>query len=306
MNFENARSATEELFENQPSLEETEPNEEKSIETESREEPDVQEKKEVSEERRIIEESAQMAELAAQTAAEKDAQLKQATQALEEERAKNAQLQETLGELSKRNEEKIAEGLLEPPVLDVSSLAFADPETVQKAQADYAKKMLEYNRQEIMKELSPFVEQAKEGMLIKEKNEMISALAQLPELSDIENMLPQLDRIITNNKALSSDSVPLDEKYITAYAIAKGVNSINTPPAGPKEPTTEELLEIYNSNPDLQAAVEKQRLEQIKQSQQVPPLSSSSGAVNAALNIKDKPKTFEEASERTRRMFGLG
>ena len=81
---------------------------------------------------------------------------------------------------------------------------------------------------------------------------------------------------------------------------------MNTPPPEPPaEPTVNELMDMYNSNPEFQQLVEKQRLEQIKQSQQVPPFSASSGAVNAALNIEKKPKTFEEASERTRRMFGL-
>ena len=64
-------------------------------------------------------------------------------------------------------------------------------------------------------------------------------------------------------------------------------------------------MELYDKNPTFQELVEKKRLDTIKQSQQVPPFSASSGAVNAALNIKEKPKTFEEASERTRRMFGL-
>ena len=92
---------------------------------------------------------------------------------------------------------------------------------------------------------------------------------------------------------------------IVAYAIAVGVNSMNTPPVEPKEPTPEELMALYESNPEFQEMIEKKRLAALKQSQQVPPFSASSGAVNAALNIKDKPKTFEEASERTRRMFGL-
>ena len=64
-------------------------------------------------------------------------------------------------------------------------------------------------------------------------------------------------------------------------------------------------MELYDKNPTFQELVEKKRLDAIKQSQQVPPFSASSGAVNAALNIKEKPKTFEEASERTRKMFGL-
>ena len=49
---------------------------------------------------------------------------------------------------------------------------------------------------------------------------------------------------------------------------------------------------------------EKKRLEKIQGSQQVPPFSSSSGAVNAALAIQEKPKTFEEASQLVRKMFG--
>ena len=168
--------------------------------------------------------------------------------------------------------------------------------------------MTAYNRAQIMKELSPALEYAKQGMREKEKNDAISVLANVPELSGIKEILPQLDRIIANNKWLQSDDMPMDEKYINAFAIAKGVNSINNPPVPPepaKEPTTEELMAIYNSNPDFQAMVEKQRLEAIKQSQQVPTLSGSSGAVNAALNIKEKPTTFAEASKRTREMFGL-
>lgn len=101
--------------------------------------------------------------------------------------------------------------------------------------------------------------------------------------------------------------MPIDEKYINAYAMAKGINSINNPPAPPeepKEPTVDELMELYNTNPAFQEMVEKQRLGVIKQSQQVPPFSASSGAVNAALNIKEKPQTLEEASRRTREMFG--
>ena len=78
---------------------------------------------------------------------------------------------------------------------------------------------------------------------------------------------------------------------------------MNTPPPAAKEPTAEELMEAYNSNLTFRDMVEKQRLEQIKQSQQVPPFSASCGAVNAALDIKEKPKTFEEASMRTREMF---
>ena len=253
-----------------------------------------------------IGQAAQTAEIAAQVASEKDAQLQQVLAQMEAIKQQNAQLQGTIEELSRQNEEHIVEEALEPPVLDINALAFADEETIKAEQAKYATAMAEYNRKMFMKEFEPVIEQANKAKRDTEKNDIISALSGVPELEGIQDMLPQLDRIIANNKALSSDDVPLDEKYITAYAIARGVNSINTPPVEKKDPTAEELMGFYNSNPEFQEMIEKHRLAQVKDSQQVPPFSASSGAVNAALNINEEPKGWDDASERTRKMFGLG
>lgn len=253
-----------------------------------------------------IEQAAQTAEVAAQVAAEKDGQLQQAMAEIESLRQQNQQLQGTIDEMSRQNTENIIEDALTPPTLDINGLAFADEETQKAAMAKYAQDMSAYNKQEFMKEMSPAIEFAKKGMRDAEKTEVVEALSQIPELKGIKEMLPQLDRIIAGNKWLSSDDMPMDEKYINAFAMARGINSINNPPAPPepaKEPTPEELLALYNNNPAFQELVEKQRLETLKQSQQVPPFSASSGAVNAALDIKEKPQTLEEASRRTAEMF---
>lgn len=295
--FENAKNATEDLFDE--SLAEERGEQTKTVQEETN---PAEEREAVTE---TLNEAVQTAETATETAAEKNNQLMQVLEELEAVKQQNETLQDTISQMSQKQKEAIVENALEMPVLDVNSLAFADEETVKNAQSEYARKMAEFIKDDVMKEMSPFVEQAKEGMYQKEKNEVISALSQIPELAGIEAMIPQLDRIIKNNKALFSENIPVDEKYITAYAIARGVNSINTPPEEAKEPTPEELMELYDKNPAFQELVEKKRLQEIKKSQQVPPLSSSSGAVNAALNIKEKPKTFEEASKRTREMFGL-
>ena len=312
--FEDARTATEEMFENeeQMSLEEaiqaqeaeeqTAEAEEQPIETEETVE---QEEEQSATETTTLDEAVNTAEIAAQTAQEKDMQLQQALQELEALRAQNQQMQGTISELSKQNEENLIEETMQMPTLDVNSLAFLTEEEIAQKQAEYAQQMAEFVKAGVMKEVSPFVEQAKEGIYQKEKTETLSALAQVPELAGINDMIPQLDKIIANNRWLQSDDMSIEEKYINAYAIARGVNAINTPPEEPKELTSEELMELYDKNPTFQELVEKKRIEAIKNSQQVPPFSASSGAVNAALNIKEKPKTFEEASERTRRMFGL-
>lgn len=304
--FDNARTATEQLFEGeqQISTEETAPPpvevEESVVEQPAEGQP------EAGTEMQALDEATQVAEAATQAAEESNAELRQAMDELEVLRRQNEQMQGTIEELSRQNEENIVEELLEPPVLDVSALAFADEETVRAAQTKHAEDMAAYTEKMLMKKFSPVIEQANKAKYAEEKANALSVLSQIPDLEGIEDMMPQIERIMANNKALASSDIPLDEKIITAYAIARGVGSMNTPPpVPPKEKTPEELLEIYNNNPDFQALVEKQRLEQIKESQQVPQHSASSGAVNAALNIKEKPKTFEEASERTRKMFGL-
>lgn len=316
--FDEANKATEEMFTEQTNPEAVEnqnpeenpentsgSEETQTAEVSTEEAPASASPENANPEQTALGEAAQTAEVAAQVAAEKDAELQQVRQQLEAERQRSAQLQGTVEELSRQNEQEVVEEALQPPELDIGSLAFADEETVKAAQAKYAADLADYNRKAFMKEFAPVIEQANEAKYAKEKSEVIAALSQVPELKGIDGMLPQLDRIIANNKALSSNDIPMDEKYITAYAIAMGVNSMNTPPVQQKELTAEELMALYNNNPEFQEMVEKQRIEQVKQSQQVPPFSASSGAVNAALNIKEEPKGWDDASKRTRAMFGL-
>jgi hypothetical protein len=193
---------------------------------------------------------------------------------------------------------------MQMPTIDFNELAFADEDTQRIAQQEYANKMAEFVRKGVMDEISPFVEQAKAGQREREKSEAIATLSQMPELAGLTDMMPQIEHIISKNKWLQSDDIPVEEKIINAYILAKGVNSVNTPPEQPKEPTDDELMALYDKNPTFQELVEKKRIESLKGSQQVPPFSASSGAVNVALNIKEKPKSWDEASERTRSLFG--
>ena len=309
MDFEDARKNTEEMFDDEQaslfdeSSQETQNGTDQEAAAQQTAQAVAAAEQDMQQEQ-VLSDAVNTAEAAAQAAQQKDIQLNQMEQQLQASQQQIQQLRETVTELSNQNEKNLTEELLTEPVLDVNALAFADEETARAAQAEYARSMAEYAKQQIMKEMQPFVDQAKEGMRLKERNEVLDALDQVSELKGIKEMVPQIEKIIKSNKALSSDDIPMDEKYITAYMIAKGVNAINEPQR--QTPTVEQLMNIYENNPDFQEAVEKKRLSQLNNSnsQQVPPFSASSGAVNAALNIKEKPKTFEEASERTRRMFG--
>ena len=304
-NFDEAIRATEAMFAEENALAEEPTAEEVPTEPTTEEAP-IEEQAQMVEENATLDDAVYTAEMATQVAQEKDVQLQQLMAEMEALREQNQQMQGTLEELSRQNEENIIEEAIQMPTLDVNKLAFATDEEVATAQSEYARQMAEFIRGDIMKEMSPFLEQAKEGMRQQERSEILSALSELPELNGINDLMPQLEKIIANNRWLQSDDMPMDEKLINAYAIARGVNAINTPIEEPKELTDDELMELYDKNPTFQELIEKKRIASIKNSQQVPPFSASSGAVNAALNIQEKPKTFDEASERTRKMFGLG
>ncbi len=231
-------------------------------------------------------------------------QQRQIQQILEENqqlRHTNEELQKTITQQSDEQEGKIEEMAL--PTLDLSNLAFDDAETIAQKQNIYAQQMADYVRRGVMSELAPYLAEAKQGMEHKQQESLLESLEQMPEFKEIRGSLPQINRIMEQNSNLFASDAPYEDKIIAAYAIARGANAINTPSKA--APTTDELMAMYNANPEFQQMIEKQRIDALKDSQQVPVMSASSGLTNAALNIKGKPQTMDEASERARAMFRL-
>ena len=292
-NFDEARNATEQMFDTPVEETPTEQPVEETPAEQPTEQPAPEEK---------LAEVTNVAQQVTDLAEQQNAELQRIMAENEQLKAQNEQLQKTQAEMSKVREEEVIEEAMAMPTIDFNELAFADEETQARVQNEYANKMAEYVRKGIMDEMSPYIEQAKAGQREKEKNEAVTALSQMPELAGLNDMMPQIEHIITKNKWLQSDDIPIEEKIINAYVIAKGVNAMNAPEKKP--PTDDELMELYDKNPTFQELIEKKRIESLKNSQQVPPLSASSGAVNVALNIPEKPKSWDDASERTRKMFG--
>lgn len=308
-NFYDARRATEDMFDGQTVLGEDSTPQDTSQDTPQEqqegqvqeEQPQEQVQEQPPQENNAVDEAANVAQAAAQAAAQREQDYQRIMEENEQLRQTNNELQQTITQQSQQREQAVIEDAMQMPMLDVNRLAFEDDATVQKMQQDYANAMQKYVTQQVLKDVEPALQYAKDGMREKEKREMLEAFKGVDELKGINDMLPQLDYIIEHNKWLANDDIPMDEKYLTAYMIANGVNSTNTPP--PSDPTAEELMKYYDSNPEFQQMIEKKRLDDIKQSQQVPAMSASNGAVNAALTIKEKPTTWDDASKRTRDML---
>lgn len=292
--FEEAKQATEDMFTQQQGIEALEGGEQTTPVEDTSAQEGGNAPVEGGEEQ-TMQQAVDTASVAAEAAAQKDRELQEAL-------ARIQQLEGTVAEMSKAQEEKIVEEMLKPPTLDLDALAFADDDTREKAMADYTAQLTEYNRQQMMDEIKPFIDYSKQMKDASDRDEAIRMLADFPQMKGIADMRSQLDRIIASTPLLNNSDVPIEEKYVVAYAMANGVNAINAP--APTDPSVDDMMKMYNNSPAFREQVEMQRIAELKKGQQVPPFSASSGAATAALNIKEKPKSWDDAFERTYETFG--
>lgn len=220
--------------------------------------------------------------------------------------AQNQQLQNILEDINQKNQDVVVEEALTPPVLDMSNLWMEDENVVQQKQQEYAQQMADYTKKQLLSELSPLLESAKKGIEEKERQEALNGLSQVPELAGIMGMTPTLERIIQSNPAIANSDAPIEDKLITAFAIAKGAEAIKNGQNPPKEPGVDDFVQMYMQNPDLQKRIEQIRAQKAAEhTAEVPPMSASAGAFNAALTTQEKPKDFEEAKRLAFARLGL-
>lgn len=206
----------------------------------------------------------------------------------------NQQLRRVLQEQSAAAEQRTIREALEPPQLDLSGIVDGDENLIRQRQQEYAGRMADFVKKSVLGELSPYIETARAAAMEKERQDALRGLSEVPELDGIMGMTPTLETIIRSNPALANSNVPIEDKLITAYAIAKGAEAIKNPP---KELAVEDFMQLYEQNPELRARVEAARAREAAASAaQLPPMSASVGAASAALTPpQNRPKTFDEA-----------
>ena len=200
-NFDDAKQATEDMFDGQEVLgEESTPQDtpQEPQQEGQAQEPQVQEQP--TQDNNAVDEAANVAQAAAQAAAEREQEYQRIMAENEQLRQTNNELQQTITQQSQQREQAIIEDATQMPMLDVNRLAFEDDATVQKMHQDYANAMQKYVTQQVMKDVEPALQYAKDGMREKEKREMLEAFKGVDELKGINDMLPQLDYIIEHTK----------------------------------------------------------------------------------------------------------
>jgi len=214
-------------------------------------------------------------------------------------RQQNEYLQQLLEQTNAQQRETTVENVTPEnvpvmPELDFNALSFADEEQQRAATQKYASDMESYVMDRVMKKINPYIEESERNRAEAERMNALKRLENVPQLRGIGTMTNQLDEVIAKNDFLKS--MPAEDRYITAFVLSKGAESINNPP---KAPTVDELMNYYNSNQDFQNAVEKLRINQLNSNSggNVPAMSASGGIGGAVVNVQEKPKNFDESLE---------
>ena len=182
-NFDDAKQATEDMFDGQEVLgEESTPQDtpQEPQQEGQAQEPQVQEQP--TQDNNAVDEAANVAQAAAQAAAEREQEYQRIMAENEQLRQTNNELQQTITQQSQQREQAIIEDATQMPMLDVNRLAFEDDATVQQMQQDYANAMQKYVTQQVLKDVEPALQYAKDGMREKEKREMLEAFKGVDEL----------------------------------------------------------------------------------------------------------------------------
>lgn len=201
----------------------------------------------------------------------------------------NQQLKQSMTQQSQETKAQL-EDALEPPTLDIDGMMYDDDATRQRKQSEYNTAMFEYNRKKLMQEIQPMVDSYRQQQRDGEMQASIANLHNLPgvgnRFDDVAADIPQTIRSIPALANMApNEAVPL------AALIAKGRAATNAQAKTPEQ-TAEEIF----ANAEVMKLLELKRANQLRENQNIPPMSASQGAMSTApLNVTPKPETVQDA-----------
>lgn len=181
------------------------------------------------------------------------------------------------------------------PRLDLSQVLYGSPDEQQQAADRYTQELIDA----IMEKQKPDMAAYAEAKNYMANADAIRVLENMEELKGFGDMRPRLDAMIQGHTILSNAQNPL-ERYITAYLIQKGIDAAEQEG---KEPTVEELMELYHGNTGFRDAIEQERAEALSERKDLPPTPKSAGLSSAEAYTPETPKNLKEARMMARKAW---
>lgn len=234
-----------------------------------------------------------------------------ATSRIQAYRSEIESLKRQLAEQNSARREEVMENAMKeeltPPVPpDFSHSDFLSDEERNRMWSDFIGKSTEYAIAAARKEYQPYIEAAEEGQRSAKEQAVIAQMSR-PEsgLPGFADELPTIKRVIAENP-LFKNSDDIEANFLNAYLLTKGGRNFEPKTSLSDDDlkllTQQQMMNLYDSNPDFQRAVAKKLQDNLKDGQNIPQFSASGNTSNsAAANTEPPVLTFKEAAERMKK-----
>lgn len=200
---------------------------------------------------------------------------------------------EQSAELSKEGVAAVAVG--EGDDVDFSAFVYGD----ESERKTTSKKLFGQLLSALREEAAPILAERDDA---KRATDMAKAIKVLSEMEDdfpgFGTQVDELNALIGRNAILKAHTVPM-EQMIAAYIMNAGLKAIDKGKSGM---SVDELMNLYRENEEFRGAIEKDRLEKLKDEPELPPMPVSSSMSTHEPYTHDAPETMEEANKSLREM----
>ena len=193
------------------------------------------------------------------------------------------------------------EEITAPPSLNFAEISYMSPQEQQEYIAKWQQDMTNYAVQtaaaQLREEFAPVRDDYEAKKRIAANEAARSTLFSMPQFSDMKGKEGDIEKIIEATPLLKNADP--ESKYMLAALISRGINASNGP-------TTEDLIEMATSNPDVMKAIETRRMSEIqKNNDSLPKVIPSSGIGNANAVPENKPQTMDDVKNALLKKFRL-
>lgn len=214
--------------------------------------------------------------------------------------AQNQQQAQAMQQQSQAAEAAMENSVTTPqiPQLNFRELQYMSDEEQQDAISQWQKAVAESTLAQVRGEIDPIRKDYEDKRRIAENDAARSSIFRDSRFPDFEANSADIERI-----AATADfqNMSPERRYLYSGLIARGLK--HDPSA---QPTTDEIVQMALSNPDVLRAIETRRAQEVqKKNDSLPVLSASSGLGGANPVPENSVKTKEELEARMKQRFGL-
>lgn len=226
--------------------------------------------------------------------------------ALNSLRQQNAQLTQMIQNQGKAMEQQSQgaqesiEKTMTVPTLNFRELSYLGEEEQQEAINAWQNDVMSSLMSRVQEEIAPVKKDYEEKRRIAAEDAARSTVFSAPQFSDFAQNAGDIERIIAASPEIAQ--IEPEKRYMFAGLIARGLK--NDPS---HKMTTEEIVRLAESNPDVMRALETKRAQSVRdKNAALPTINATSGLSNANPLPQTSPaKNKEELDARIRSRFGL-